>query len=144
MGIIITAAACALALPATHILPHRVTHQQFLQGSLADVVTRRGETEDSRAQPADWPGGDLEHADAVARPTRHSAWTGPCANPRAGVEDCANPQGRLRRRVELRRGRVDGLLEEGPVKWIGLVEDRQRLQPPAREDAFESELAPRR
>src|SRR5215212_6236304 len=42
-----------------------------------------------------------------------------------------------------RGGDVDRLLEEGAFQWIGFVEQRQRLQAPARQQAFERNLETR-
>ena len=37
--------------------------------------------------------------------------------------------------------RVDGLFEERPIERVGFVEDRERLETPVRDEAFEGEFA---
>ena len=59
---------------------------------------------------------------------------------RAGRRGC--PQRRLRSRGQARRRHVNGLLEEGAVQGVGLVEERERRELAPRQQPFERHLSP--
>ena len=115
----------------------RVAQDQLLE------TDARAEAEHPRAQPADRPGGDLDHPRRLAVEAQLGV-DRPLAQP--------DRRDRVPRRLgdvvlgglgKPRRRDVDRLLEERPVEGIGLVEQRQHVQTPPVEQPFQRHLDPR-
>ena len=108
-----------------------------------DFFKRRAALEPQHAgtQPSNGPRGDFEHPYArVIDP--HLGMNGTVGHTecrggaRGGIEDGLLCCGRFARRRE-----VNGFLKKRSIERVGLVEQRQRLKTPAREQAFQSEFA---
>ncbi len=128
---------------AVGIFAKRVTKEELLERHcglrIADCGLRL-EAQRARTQAADRPGGDFEHEDAFSvHPALGVDRTVAQAERGGGAADTAD-DGALHV-VGCGRGReIDRLLEERAVQRIGLVEDRERVQPAAGQQPFERVL----
>ena len=127
-----------------HVRAACVHQQQMLERARSSTrMPRIIEAQDARAQPADRPRRDLEHEHAVMvdpafRVDRTMPQPERLRGPLHGQIDLV-----LGRRVDGRRRQIDRFFEERAVQWIRFVEQRERVELPARQESLDRVLPAR-